>query len=294
LAGYENEFISLHEVLCRLMSTDNSSYQEAAQALCKLLKQSSDDAPLWYGVSPTQPNTPLVEILIKNAFLCLEQAATYGVAPERPQNEDEQWEFQEFNGNIKTLDCYCNYGFDRKQICEFLKYNGLDIDENGLPPESFISGAKKISVYPDSFDSNRIFSEQINKCLRENSRLKQELESNKLLINKIDDLRKKTANIIADLEESTEALANITAERDRLQEDVDLGKTKKKYLEILGTLAIKGYRIDIHAKRIEGISKILNDMNLLGLSSNPKTVSLWLKMAAEVIDEPMENHLYKK
>ena len=106
LAEYDKAFMSLHEVLYRMKATDNATYEEAAQALSRLLRDQTKSKPAWYRFSPRDPITPLAEILIDKASRCLDQATWYGIAPEKPESEEDQRvvsRVQPISNNIRYL-----------------------------------------------------------------------------------------------------------------------------------------------------------------------------------------------
>ena len=64
-----------------------------------------------------------------------------------------------------------------------------------------------------------------------------------------------------------------------------VGKAKTTALKIIGGMAIDGYRIDIHAARMEGIGDLVKDLQVIGADVTEKTLREWLKDAATVIEK---------
>lgn len=287
LEKYDKDFMSLHELLCRMASTDDASYEEAAQALCKSLRETSGiSAPLWYKNSLTSPKAVHTDTQIQEAFVCLEQASWYGVAPEQPTDEYELREFIELNGNLKTHEQYISYGFDRKEINQYITGLGLDIE--GITPSSdtFRSGPTKQDISLAPINSIASLTERVTQVLHEKYQLQKELDSKQSQLKQLDSLKEDLGRVTSELEKALDNLASATQEKNELSTQVLSGKGRTKGLEILGTLAIKGYGIDIHAKTKKRIDEIVMDMETLGLSADEKTIRKWLNMAAEIIDKP--------
>ena len=67
--------------------------------------------------------------------------------------------------------------------------------------------------------------------------------------------------------------------------DLD-GKAKTTALRLIGGLAIGGYGMDIHAKRLDKLDDIVRDFEKNGISITSETMSKWIKEAAQIIDKP--------
>ncbi|MFZ6690878.1 hypothetical protein [Undibacterium sp. SXout20W] len=67
--------------------------------------------------------------------------------------------------------------------------------------------------------------------------------------------------------------------------DLD-GKAKTTALRLIGGLAIGGYGMDIHAKRLDKLDDIVRDFEKNGISITSETMSKWIKEAAQVIEKP--------
>jgi len=287
LEKYDKDFMSLHELLCRMASTDDASYEEAAQALCKSLRETSGiSAPLWYKNSLTSPKAVLTDTQIQEAFRCLEQASWYGVAPEQPTDEYELREFIEHNGNLITFGYYENHGFDRKEIIQYMVSVGLNIEGISIPSVNFRSTPQNNDINREPINSIASLTQKYNQVLLENYQLKKDLEIKQAQIKQLDNLSENLDRVTSELEKALESLARTTQEKAELSSQILSGKARTKCLEILGTLAIKGYAIDIHSRKGKGINEITKDMETLGLSATEKTVRSWLDMAAEIIDRP--------
>ena len=238
--------------------------------------------------------TPLEDNLIPEAVRCIEQASFYGIGPKTPKTEDDEREYYEYHSGLKSLNNYCAYGFDRKEISNFLKSVDIDSEAYNFSAECFKYTPEYPYTAPRPPDPNTDLTVQLTQCLDNNARLKKEYDSYQNLKIQLDDSRKKTEHIISELKDAHEKLAKITAERDNLKKQILSRDGNNKCLELLGTLAIFGYKIDIHATRMKGIETIVNQMELLGLSATHKTLSSWLKMAAAKIDKPINNKSPKK
>lgn len=87
-----------------------------------------------------------------------------------------------------------------------------------------------------------------------------------------------------DLRERADELAALTVERDQLKTDTLAGKSRTTALKIIGGLAMKGYRLDIHAARLDGIGDLVEDLETAGADVTEKTLRGFLKEAAHVIE----------
>lgn len=61
------------------------------------------------------------------------------------------------------------------------------------------------------------------------------------------------------------------------------GKSRTTALKIIGGMAMDGYGMDIHASRLN-ISRLVDELAKAGVSVDPKTLSGWIKDAAEVVE----------
>jgi len=67
------------------------------------------------------------------------------------------------------------------------------------------------------------------------------------------------------------------------------GKSKTTALQLIGGLVNIAYAMDIHAKRLTGVSEIIKDLNLRRINITEDTLSKWIKEAAQVIEKPDKN-----
>jgi hypothetical protein len=89
-----------------------------------------------------------------------------------------------------------------------------------------------------------------------------------------------------ELRAKTEEVAALGGDRDALKADSLSGKARSTALKIIGGLAMEGYRMKIHAERLEGIAEMVKDLEKVGAGVAEKTLRVWLKEAANVIDLP--------
>lgn len=88
-------------------------------------------------------------------------------------------------------------------------------------------------------------------------------------------------------------LSAYKAENDNLnkklkQKNTELleGKSKNTALQLIGGLVKSTYKMDIHSKKLNGLSEIVSDLEREGISITSETVSAWIKEAAQVIEKP--------
>ncbi|MBT8420578.1 MAG: hypothetical protein KJO08_06915 [Gammaproteobacteria bacterium] len=76
----------------------------------------------------------------------------------------------------------------------------------------------------------------------------------------------------------------LSTERNELKADELEGKARSTALKIIGGMAMDAYGINIHADRLERIGEMVKDFQLKGVNVTEKTLSTWIKKAAEVIE----------
>jgi hypothetical protein len=96
--------------------------------------------------------------------------------------------------------------------------------------------------------------------------------------------KEEIAYLRAELRSETDKSAALTAERDSLKADALEGKARSTALKVIGGLLIDGYRMDIHAVRLEGIGEVVKDLDKAGVRIEPKTLSGYIKEAANLIE----------
>lgn len=284
LAKQKENFISLHEVLSRMSSTDNSSYEEAAQALSQSLKEVSTDGPSWYVFRHADGRTAITDSSVQEPYKCLEQAVSFGVAPERASDDEGMREFDELYGHIRPLDQFLRYGFDRGEITSFLKSLGVDI-EGGIryeDPEKASGTQGNSENFTVSFDSD--FSEQLANCRNENLALKLDLEKTKGYLEEISDLKKNLKHMTKEHGELIKKLEKMTLDRDKYKQQIAIGKTKTSLLKLVGGLAI-GYGLDIHAVSSKDVNKLLDCFSSIPISLGCDAMKKWLEEASDEIQK---------
>ena len=96
--------------------------------------------------------------------------------------------------------------------------------------------------------------------------------------------KEEIAYLRAELRSETDKSAALTAERDSLKADALEGKARSTALKVIGGLLIEGYRMDIHAVRLEGIGEVIKDLDKAGVRIDPKTLNGYIKEAATLIE----------
>ncbi len=120
LAKQDSGFISFHELITRLTSLDNASYQQAALCLHRLLNNPQSDhvPPSFSGYSLLNGITDLDQFETRSAMNCLAQAATEGEAKDSYSwGETNKFSLSDFN----------RFGFIEADISEYLSNHGLSL-----------------------------------------------------------------------------------------------------------------------------------------------------------------------
>ena len=123
-------------------------------------------------------------------------------------------------------------------------------------------------------------------CETERARWKAKANSMEAAGNQHTSLVAEIDRLRGELRDNTDELAALTSERDALKVDTLSGKAKTTALRIIGGLAMKGYGMDIHADRLERIGEIVKDLQMSGADVTEKTLRMWIKEAAKVIEPP--------
>lgn len=74
------------------------------------------------------------------------------------------------------------------------------------------------------------------------------------------------------------------SEKQTIEKELN-GKARNSALLIIGGLVMSTYKMDIHAKKLNGLSEIVDDLNRVGISITSETVSEWIKESAEIIEK---------
>lgn len=156
-----------------------------------------------------------------------------------------------------------------------------------IPPLESIESLSLLDIKPQTDD---VVLERLQQSESENAGL----QADKVKLR--ENLEKAQETIILQKQQLTDATNRLTAsirehaifktEFDGLKADALEGKTKSTLQKILGGVVMKGYGKDIHASRIAGISEIVSDLALSGVSIKEDTLSKHLKAAAELIPKP--------
>ncbi|WP_157646745.1 hypothetical protein [Burkholderia ubonensis] len=86
-----------------------------------------------------------------------------------------------------------------------------------------------------------------------------------------------------------ELLANLDAANAKVEElsrDQAQGKTKTAMLRVIGGLVMANTDVDIHATRLDGLSKMLTDLQTVGVTIGEDSLRAYLKEAASYIEKP--------
>lgn len=97
-------------------------------------------------------------------------------------------------------------------------------------------------------------------------------------------LQKEIDRLRDELKAKADEVAMLSDELDKLKADALEGMTRTSAMKIIGGMAVRGYRIDIHAERLSGIGEVVEDLQHVGASVTEKTLRKFLKGASEVID----------
>ena len=129
--------------------------------------------------------------------------------------------------------------------------------------------------------------EALTNCERERAQWKSKAESLEEVGDQRKALQSEIGRVRDELRVRTEEVASLAAERDLLKSEALAGKARSTALKIIGGLAMKGYAMDIHAERLNGIVDMVKDLEGVGAGVTEKTLRDWLKEAACVI-EPLK------
>lgn len=124
---------------------------------------------------------------------------------------------------------------------------------------------------------------------RERDNWKSEAQLLGAMRQQIDSQRAEIERLRAEVRAKDDKVAKVTAELERQQADTLAGKARTTALKIVGGLAMKGYGMNIHSARLEGIGEVVKDLQLSGARVTEKTLRDWLKEAAVVIDPPKKD-----
>jgi hypothetical protein len=142
-----------------------------------------------------------------------------------------------------------------------------------------------------SIESAVFESKEIERCERENKIGGSYVESSNLskfdqeksLVQNLEKTLQDTRKQLTDSQRTSEALQKSLA---ILQKEIIEGKAKNTALHLIGGLVMGAYSMDIHAKKLSGLSEIVDDLARLGISITSETVSAWIKDAAQIIANP--------
>lgn len=126
--------------------------------------------------------------------------------------------------------------------------------------------------------------EALATCDRERAQWKAEAESMAAVGNRCASLQAEIERLRGDLRTMTDKQAASTVELTQMRSDALAGKSRTAALKIIGGLAMKGYGLNIHAARLDGIGDLVKDLQTAGGDVTEKTLRVFLKEAANVIE----------
>lgn len=88
-----------------------------------------------------------------------------------------------------------------------------------------------------------------------------------------------------ELREIQDKFAILVTDRDKLKEDLLLGKAKSTMLKIVGGVVAANYKIDIHRERLEGIGAVVRDLQTVGAAVTEKTLRAVIREAAPLVEK---------
>jgi len=126
--------------------------------------------------------------------------------------------------------------------------------------------------------------EALASCDRERAQWKAKAESLAAVGSQCASLQAEIERLRGDLRKGSDESAALTRELDQLKADTLAGKSRTTALKIIGGLAMRGYGLDIHAARLNGIGDLVKDLQTAGADVTDKTLLKFLKDAASVIE----------
>lgn len=184
----------------------------------------------------------------------------------------------------------------RAILADELTAKATDFDKNGMPTEWCIVPADMVSwchanglAYPlpsrvslPTTDAG--LREALASCDRERAQWKAKAESMATVGDQCATLHAEIERLRGELRTKTDEQAALTVERNQLKSDALAGKSRTAALKIIGGLAMQGYRLNIHSQRLEGIGELIEDLQNVGADVTEKTLRVFLKDAANVIE----------
>ena len=120
-------------------------------------------------------------------------------------------------------------------------------------------------------------------CMEENALLKIKAERAESLNQTCQSLQTEIDRLGRELQKKVGSEARLNQENSALNKAMIDGKARTTTLKIIGGLLIKGYGINIHEPRIDGIGDVVKDLQNAGADVTEKTLRTYIKAAAEVI-----------
>ena len=120
-------------------------------------------------------------------------------------------------------------------------------------------------------------------CMEKNALLKIKAERAESLNQTCQSLQTEIDRLGRELQKKVESEARLNQENSALNKAMIDGKARTTALKIIGGLLIKGYGINIHEPRIDGIGDVVKDLQNAGADVTEKTLRTYIKAAAEVI-----------
>lgn len=146
---------------------------------------------------------------------------------------------------------YDRFGFTRSAIQPFLQIHGIDLT----------------------------FSDTGSATLSRSS-------SNSGEIGECDNLREQVSTLTARVAELAGSLDAANARIQELAGDLAQGKSRTAMLQVIGGVVMVNTNMDIHAARLDGLAKLRNDLQTVGVTIGEDALRTYLRGAADLIAKP--------
>lgn len=126
--------------------------------------------------------------------------------------------------------------------------------------------------------------EALASCEQERAQWKAKAECMETVNGQCASLQAEIERLRGDLRTKSDELAALTVKLNQMKSDALAGKSRTAALKIIGGLAMQGYKLNIHAARLDGISDLITDLQNVGAEVTEKTLRVLLRDASNVID----------
>lgn len=240
-------------------------------------RQEIESIPDWKGVLSLLPTLTVAEVA--SAFIGLDLEAPGWFS------DDEQAELSRWQSVIQRA---IRSGQLEAEASDFA-HDGTATDFSITPASLAAWCSAKNLTYPLNGrvalpGTDAGLREALTNCERERAQWKSKAESLEEVRDQRKALQSEIGQVRDELRIRTEEVASLATERNSLKSEALAGKARLTALKIIGGLAMKGYAMDIHAERLNGIVDMVKDMEGVGAGVTEKTLRDWLKEAANVIE----------